>query len=41
MYAFSPRGDIVCLAFVGMSPSEELPVASSWSAFKGMLRNAV
>jgi len=41
MYAFSPRGAIVCLAFIGMSPREELPVAPSWNAFKGMLRNAV
>ena len=41
MYAFSPRGAIVCLAFVGMSPAEELSVAPSWSAFKSMLRNAV
>jgi hypothetical protein len=41
MYAFSPKGAIVCLAFIGMSPQEELPVASSWHEFKGMLRNAV
>ena len=41
MYAFSPRGDIVCLAFIGMSPREELPVAPSWGAFKGMLSDAV
>jgi hypothetical protein len=41
MYAFSPRGAIVCLAFIGMSPKEELPVAPSWSAFKDMLRDAV
>jgi hypothetical protein len=41
MYAFAPRGAIVCLAFVGMSPREELPVAPSWTVFKGMLRNAV
>lgn len=41
MFAFSPSGAIVCLAFAGMSPEEELPVAQSWRAFKGMLRNAV
>ena len=41
MYAFSPRGDIVCLAFVGMSPGEELAIAPSWAVFRGMLRNAV
>ena len=41
MYAFSPKGAIVCLAFIGMSPLEELPVAPSWREFKGMLRNAV
>jgi hypothetical protein len=41
MYAFSPRGAIVCLAFVGMSPREELQVAASWTAFEGMLRDAV
>jgi hypothetical protein len=41
MYAFSPQGAIACLAFVGMSPREQLSVASSWSEFKGMLRNAV
>jgi hypothetical protein len=37
MYAFSPRGSIVCLAFIGMSPSEELAVAPSWLAFEEML----
>ena len=41
MYAFSPQGDIVCLAFSGMSPREKLSVAFSWDVFKGMLRNAV
>ena len=41
MYAFSPRGAIVCLAFVGMSPREELQVAASWAAFREMLRDAV
>jgi hypothetical protein len=41
MYALSPGGAIVCLAFVGMSPAEELPVAPSWGVFRGMLRNAV
>jgi hypothetical protein len=41
MYAFSPRGAIVCLAFIGMSPHDELQVATSWEVFKGMLRDAV
>ena len=41
MYAFSPQGDIVCLAFIGMSPREKLPVAASWDVFKAMLRDAV
>src|SRR5688572_4164557 len=41
MFAFSPSGAIVCLAFIGMSPREELAVAPSWNAFRGMLRNAV
>jgi hypothetical protein len=41
MYAFSPRGAIVCLAFIGMSPRAESQVAGSWVAFTGMLRDAV
>jgi hypothetical protein len=41
MYAVSPRGSIVCLAFIGMSPKEELPIAESWSAFERMLRSAL
>lgn len=41
MYAIAPRGAIVCLAFVGMSPSEELAVAASWQDFVAMLRSAV
>ena len=41
MYAFAPRGAIVCLAFIGMSPKEELYVAPSWAEFKRMLRSAV
>jgi SMI1/KNR4 family protein SUKH-1 len=41
MYAVSPRGTIVCLAFIGMSPAEELYIAPSWDSFTGMLRGAV
>ncbi len=41
MYAFAPSGRIVCLAFVGMSPSEELPIAESWHAFEAMLAATV
>lgn len=41
MYALSPSGAVVCLAFVGMSPKEELPIAESWSSFEGMLKNAL
>jgi len=41
MYALSPLGKVVCLAFLGMSPHEELVVAESWSAFEGMLRDAL
>jgi hypothetical protein len=41
MYAFSPRGDVVCLAFIGMAPREELAVASSWQVFEEMLRGAI
>jgi len=40
MYAFSPDGRIVCLAFVGMSPKEELPIAESWADFESMLQKA-
>ncbi len=41
MYALSPSGKVVCLAFVGMSPNEELPIAQSWSNFESMLKNAL
>lgn len=41
MFTISPTGTIVCLAFVGMSPKEELFVASSWAEFEKMLRNAL
>ncbi|HVK31687.1 MAG TPA: hypothetical protein VM845_04180 [Burkholderiaceae bacterium] len=41
MYALSPAGKVVCLAFIGMSPQEELVVAESWSAFESMLRDAL
>jgi hypothetical protein len=40
MYAISPVGSVVCLAFGSMSASEALYVASSWGAFEGMLRPA-
>ncbi|QSI76645.1 SMI1/KNR4 family protein [Niveibacterium microcysteis] len=41
MFALAPNGAIVCLPFVGMGPAAASPVASSWSAFEGMLRNAL
>jgi hypothetical protein len=41
MYAFSPNGAIVCLAFSGMSPKEELSVAPSWASFERMLKSAL
>ena len=41
IYAFSPEGSVVCLAFIGMSPRESLFVAPSWAVFKRMLRDAV
>lgn len=41
MYALSPTGAVVCLAFVGMSPKEELSIADSWSNFERMLRCAL
>jgi hypothetical protein len=37
MYAFSPSGRIVCLAFVGMNPKEEFFVAETWRDFEHML----
>jgi len=40
MFALSPQGSVVCLAFIGMSPDEELPIAKSWREFENMLRNA-
>ena len=41
IYALSPSGKVVCLAFIGMSPQEELLVAETWVAFEGMLRDAL
>jgi hypothetical protein len=41
MYAFSPNGAIVCLGFIGMSPKEELLVATSWASFERMLKGAL
>jgi len=41
MFAIAPDGRIACLAFIGMSPLEELQVASSWSEFEGILRGAL
>ena len=40
LFAWSPTGSIVCLPFVGMSPTEELPIAQSWGLFESMLRRA-
>ena len=41
LYTISPSGRIVCLAFVGMNPKEELPVAETWQEFEGLLANAL
>jgi hypothetical protein len=41
MFAISPAGEIVCLPFIGMEPAVALLIAPSWSAFEGMLRNAL
>jgi hypothetical protein len=41
MYAISPTGAVVCLAFIGMSPKEELHVADSWPDFERLLRSAL
>lgn len=41
MCSFAPSGRIVCLAFVGMSPEEELPVAETWHDFESMLAEAL
>jgi len=41
MFAISPTGAIVCLPYIGMEPSAAMQIASSWSAFEGMLRGAV
>lgn len=41
MYALSPKGAVVCLAFIGMSPKEELPIADSWTNFERMLTSAL
>ncbi len=38
MYAISPVGSVVCLAFIGMSAAEAIHVASSWELFERMLR---
>jgi hypothetical protein len=38
IYAISPVGSVVCLAFGSMSASEALYVASSSEAFEAMLR---
>lgn len=40
MFAISPAGEIVCLPFIGMEPTAAMPIAKTWSAFEGMLRNA-
>jgi hypothetical protein len=38
MFTYSPSGKIVCLAFIGMSPDEELFVADTWRDFENKLR---
>jgi hypothetical protein len=40
MYAISPSDSIVVLPFIGMEPEVAVEIASSWSKFEGMLRNA-
>ena len=41
MFTIAPDGRIVCLAFIGMSPTEELHVADSWPDFERLLRCAL
>lgn len=41
MFAVAPAGEIVRLPFIGMEPAVALPIAPSWAAFEGMLRNAL
>lgn len=41
MFAFAPSGEVVCLPFIGMEPAVALPVASSWTEFEAMLRDAL
>lgn len=41
MFALSPKGSVVCLPFIVMSPADQLVVAPSWEAFERMLRPAV
>ena len=41
MFALSPEGAVVCLPFIGMEPSAAIPIALSWSAFEGKLRNVL
>jgi hypothetical protein len=38
MYAFGPSGEIVCLAFVGMSTEEAVAIAKDWPSFESMLK---
>lgn len=37
MFAFSPTGAVVCLPFIGMAPTEALPIAESWERFASLL----
>ncbi|TXG86389.1 MAG: hypothetical protein E6R14_03095 [Thermomicrobiales bacterium] len=41
MFAVAPTGEIVRLPFIGMEPAVARPIAPSWAAFEGMLRNAL
>lgn len=41
MFAVAPTGEIVRLPFIGMEPAAARPIALSWAAFEGMLRNAL
>ena len=40
MFALTPTGAVVCLPFIVMEPSAAMHIASTWSAFEGMLRAA-
>ena len=41
MFAVSPGGAVVCLPFIGMSPTDELHISDSWPAFVALLENSL